>query len=211
MKSRSGIFKLLIFTVAFLAVWLLVAPFLAGNLIVEKPLEKADVIIVLSGSRAYVERTQTAAELYNRGISKKILLTDDGERAGWNRVERTNLKYSELARRELIKQGVSPEDIEVLEPQVSGTIYEARVFFDYFSQNKNLQNILLVTSVYHTSRTIRTFERENRRNNATLNFGIAHAPFNKLNPPPQSWWLSTSGWRTIVSEYLKIVVYWIYY
>ena len=41
--------------------------------------------------------------------------------------ERRNLPFVELAQNELIKQGVSPENIEILQPQVSGTIYEAQL------------------------------------------------------------------------------------
>ena len=160
MKKRKVIFKLLIAAFALIAVWIFTAPFLARNLIVEKPLENADAIIILSGSKAFIERTHKAAELYNQGISKKVILTDDGGRGGWNRAEQTNLKFSEFARRELVKQGVAAENIETLEPKVSGTIDEAEVFFDSYAKNHNLQNVLLVTSVYHTNRTFWTFERE---------------------------------------------------
>lgn len=183
---------------------------MAKNLIIEKSLENADVILILSGSKSYIERTHTAAEFYNRNISKKIILTDDGGRGGWNKSEQTNLKFSELAKRELIKQGVAAENIKILEPEVSGTIYEAEVLKNYAAQN-NLNNVLLVTSAYHTTRTLWTFEREMRRNNSQINFGIAHAPFNNQNPPPQTWWLSASGWKTVAGEYVKIFVYWIFY
>lgn len=210
MKKPGKIVKISIIALSLTAIWIFFAPFLAKNLIVEKPLESADAIVVLSGSKAFVERTQTAAELYNKHISKKILLTDDGGRGSWNQAEQTNLRYSELAKRELIKQGVSAQDIEILEPQVSGTIYEAEVLKNHI-ENHNLKNILLVTSVYHTSRTLWTFEREMKRNNLQINFGIEHAPFNKQNPVPESWWLSFFGWRVVAGEYVKILVYWIFY
>lgn len=211
MKNCRRLFKFLIAALVLFAAWIFIAPLLAKNLIVEKPLETADVIVILSGSKAFVERTQTAAELYNRGFSKKIILTDDGERGGWNKSEQTNLKFSELAKRELIKQGVAAEDVEILEPEVSGTIYEATVFFENYAADNNLHNVLLVTSIYHTNRTIWTFERENKRNNSQINFGIEHAPFNERNPPSETWWLSASGWRVVAGEYVKIFVYWIFY
>ena len=72
------------FFIALFAVWIFAAPFLATNLIIEKPLEKADAIFVLGGSSVYFERTQKAAELYKKGVSDKIFLTDDGERGGWS-------------------------------------------------------------------------------------------------------------------------------
>ncbi len=148
MKKPSRIIRFSIIALSLFAIWIFIAPLLEENLIVEKQLESADTIIVLSGSKAFVERTRTAAELYNNGVSKKILLTDDGGRAGWNREEQTNLRYSQLAKRQLIKQGVAAENIEILEPQVSGTIYEAKVFFEHYAKNHDLQNVLLVTSAY---------------------------------------------------------------
>lgn len=211
MNKRKVFFKVLIFALILTTAWILVAPYLAANLVVEKPLEKADAIMVLSGSREFIERTHAAAELYNRGISKKIILTDDGGRSGWNQAEQTNLKFSELARRQLIQQGVASEDIEILEPEVGGTIYEARLFVEDFAKDKDMQNLLLVTSAYHTRRTLWTFERELRRNNSTINVGIEHAAPSRENPAFQTWWLSVNGWRVIGGEYLKLLVYRLYY
>ena len=78
--------------------------------------------------RLYIERTEKAAELYRNGISAKILLTDDGEKAGWSSAEQKNPKFVELARSNLIECGVTPEAIEILPATVEGTIDEARVF-----------------------------------------------------------------------------------
>ena len=114
------------FSVLF-AVWIFSAPYLATNLIIEKPLERADAIFVLGGSSVYIERTQKAAELFKSGISDKIFLTDDGTRGGWSKTEKRNPPFAELAKNELIKQGVPAEKIEILQPQVTGTIYEARI------------------------------------------------------------------------------------
>lgn len=57
-------FKVLIFFLGLFLVWIFVAPFLAENLIVEKPLERADAILVLRGSSVYKERTHKVAAVY---------------------------------------------------------------------------------------------------------------------------------------------------
>ncbi len=80
--------------------------FLAKRLIIEKSLERADVILVLGGSSVFIERTQKAAEIFKQGVASKILLTDDGEKAGWSRMERRNPPYVELAQKNLVAQGV---------------------------------------------------------------------------------------------------------
>src|SRR5690349_15957419 len=108
-------FKLLIVFLILLITWALVAPFLAKNLIVEKPLERAGAILVLGGSHTYVERTEKAAELFRAGVATKIYLTDDGQQAGWSAAEQRNPPFVELARNSLIANGVAAENIEILE------------------------------------------------------------------------------------------------
>ena len=85
--NRAADFRLLksvIPFVAILLVWTLVAPFLAERLIVARPMDHADAILVLAGSSAYLERTKKAAFLYKEGVASGVLLTNDGKNAGWS-------------------------------------------------------------------------------------------------------------------------------
>ena len=152
-KLKIAVVLLLIF-----AVWILFAPYLAENLIIEKPLERADAILVLGGSSVFMERTQKAAEVFKNGAAPQIILTDDGEKAGWSKIEKRNPPYVELARKNLILNGVPFEAIEIIKPDGSGTIYEAQILREKAGEN-NWKTILLVTSAYHTRRTLRTFEK----------------------------------------------------
>jgi len=200
-------FKILITTLILFVAWVVSAPLLAKNLIVEKPLEKADAILVLSGSSVYIERTHKAAELYKQGIAKKVLLTDDGGFAGWSQKEQRNPPFVYLAQQELIAQGVSKEDIEILLPQVSGTIWEARNLRTKVDE-EDWKSIVLVTSSYHTKRTLNTFSEvlEER-----VDLGIFASPTGEQTPPLFTWWLSPRGWSVVGGEYVKSVVYWVYY
>ncbi len=199
--------KILISLFAFFLLWIVLAPFLATNLIAEKPLEKADAILVLSGSSVYKERTHEAARLYKQGISSKILLSDDGELAGWSKKEERNPPFVYLAERELIAQGVAAGDIEILDEKVSGTIWEARNL-QKKAKKENWKTILLVTSAYHTKRTLWTFEKVLGN---SYEIGIVSAPPGEDTPPPQTWWLSPNGWNYVAGEYVKSTVYWVYY
>ena len=114
MSWRGAVFKSMIFVLAMLPVWSFLAPFLAERLIVERPLDHADVIFVLAGSGAYVERTRKAALIYKEGVAPKVLLTDDGARAGWSEREQRNPPYVELAKRELVAGNVPEDAIEIL-------------------------------------------------------------------------------------------------
>lgn len=204
--SRS--FKLAIVFLALFLAWIFFAPFLAERLIVEKPLARADAILVLGGSATFTERTQKAAELYRKGISPKILLTDDGVLAGWSRAERRNPRFVELARKSLIEQGVEPDAIEILPATVEGTIDEARAFAEK-AKTEKLKSVLLVTSAYHTRRALWTFTKISAEND--LEIGIESAQTGIQTPAPAFWWLQASGWRLVAGEYVKSAYYWAYY
>ncbi|NNE97796.1 MAG: YdcF family protein [Pyrinomonadaceae bacterium] len=199
--------KIIITSLILLIAWIVSAPLLAKNLIVEKPLEEADAIMVLSGSSVYVERTHKAAELYKRGTASRVLLTDDGGYAGWSQKEGRNPPFVYLAKQELIAQGVAEDDIEILEPQVTGTIWEARNLKAKIKK-ENWRSIVLVTSSYHTKRALNTFSEIL---GDRTNIGISASPTGDQTPPPFSWWLSAKGWQVVGGEYVKSVVYWIYY
>lgn len=188
--------------------WILFAWVLAERLIVEKPLPRADVILVLGGSSVYLERTQKAALVYKQGAAPKILLTDDGGRTGWSRKEQRNPLFVELAEQSLIAQGVPAENIETLKLKGSGTIYEAQLLRDKIKES-DWKSILIVTSAYHTRRSLWTFEREIADEN--IKIGVVSPPPGQQTPPPFYWWLSPFGWSVVAGEYIKTFYYWAYY
>lgn len=202
--------RIFVFLLASFLIWVLIAPFLAERLIVEKTVEKADAILVLGGSATYKERTQKAAELYKSGIATKIFLTDDGTRGSWNVKEQRNPKFVEMAQKRLTENGVPPENIEILEPEVSGTIDEAKILANK-AREGNLKNVLIVTSAYHTRRALWTFEREFVKEKLTANFGILSPQTGIQTPLPQTWWLSPKGWQFVAGEYLKSFYYSVFY
>ena len=61
-KKSSVSFRWLCGFLILFFLWVFLAWFAAENLIVEKPLEHADAILVLGGSSVYIERAQKAAE-----------------------------------------------------------------------------------------------------------------------------------------------------
>ncbi len=190
--------------------WIILAPFLAENLIVEKPLEKADAILILGGSAVYKERTQKGAEIYKKGVGEKIFLTDDGERGGWSEIEKRNPSFVELARKNLIANGVPAEKIEILQPTVAGTIDEARILAEK-AKAENLDSVLLVTSAYHTRRALWTFEKVFAESGLTTDLGIDAPPAGIETPRKSFWWLSPRGWNFVAGEYVKFLAYWMFY
>ena len=204
LRVSASPLRFLIILLSLLLAWILFAWFLAENLIVEKPLEKADAILILSGSSVYPERTQKAALVYKQGVAPRVLLTDDGEHAGWSPTERRNPRAVERARNNLIAQGVPPENIEILPAQVSGTIDEAEALRRKIEQT-DWKAVLLVTSAYHTRRSLWTFEKV--LENSSVQIGIVSPPPGEQTPSPFYWWLTRKGWSSVAAEYVKIVYY----
>ena len=191
--------------VVIVVAWVLIAPLLARRLVVERPLEHADAIIVLSGSAVYKERTKKAAELYKQGVASRIFITNDGERAGWSNTEKRNPPFVELEQRELIANGVPAESIIILTELVAGTDEEAKELarnVDKFL----ISSVVVVTSAYHSRRAVWTFDKIFAGTGVTI--GIEHA---ELAPDPNYWWLRPRGWQMVAGEYVKSGAYYAYY
>ena len=107
-----------------------------------------------------------------------------------------------------VEQGVPLESIEILQSQVTGTIYEAEVLRKKV-EDSNLKSVLLVTSAYHTRRALWIFQKVLAEKNVEI--GIEHPPTGEQTPPPFIWWLKINGWELVAGEYVKTLGYWIYY
>lgn len=192
------------------AAWIMLSWLSANYLAVEKPLQSADAIFVLSGSDAYIARADEAAKLFKENVAPKIFITNDGVKSGWNQKEQRNPLFVERARWELIRQGVPVEAIETLPQIVDGTQDEANLLVKVCAE-RNLKSLLLVTSAYHTRRTLWTFERVVSRTNSPLNVGIEFPSSEEKIPSPFSRWFILQGWKTVGAEYVKIAYYWLFY
>src|ERR1051326_9573545 len=100
MLRRSPAQRVALVLVVLAGVWL-VAWFAARMLIVSAPLERADIVVVLSGSSTFVERTHLASELYATGHFQRIVLTNDNRQGGWSQSLQRNPYFHERARWEL--------------------------------------------------------------------------------------------------------------
>ncbi len=206
-SARNRIWRRLAFVFLLAVLCWLAAWFGARWLIVSAPLEHADVIVVLSGSSAFVERTQLAAQLYAAGRSKKILLTNDNQQGGWLSAEQRNPFFYELARGELQRGGVPESNIEVIGSPVDGTEDEAIALRKYAKAN-GVRSVLIVTSPYHSRRALRTFRRVLADSGITVGLAV---PTGRQTPRLATWWLSRRGWELVPTEYVKMAYYWLFY
>ncbi|MBA3321127.1 MAG: YdcF family protein [Pyrinomonadaceae bacterium] len=209
MVRRRRLFRAWPLILSLLVVWSALAWGAARALIRLAALPRADVIVVLGGSAAYVERTQWAAQLFHQGRAARIVLTNDNQRGGWSREKRRNPFYHERAVEELRRAGVPADKIDVLPQPLSGTFAEALALRQY-AATKGVRSFLVVTSPYHTRRAGWTLGRVFREEGG-IEIGIDAPPPGRQSPLPLTWWLRPHGWRVVALEYPKLLYYRIRY
>lgn len=191
-------------------IWLMTTWLLGSWLVVSSPLEKADAIVVLAGGADYRERAIEAARLYRKGVSNRIILTNDGVKSGWSSELNRNPYFVERAKWALVESGASEIDIEIVPGIVesgflTGTEIEARMVVDYCSEAK-INSILIVTSPYHTRRAFAIYESLILSNDRSVSIGISYSEQSGFALPNYFWWLSPYSWRNVVGEYTKLAV-----
>jgi uncharacterized SAM-binding protein YcdF (DUF218 family) len=184
--------------------WPLVAWTSAELLIVKSQISSPDAIVVMSGSSTYLERADWAAKLYREGRAPIIILTNDGLMSGWDRVQERNPYFYELAARELQQRGVPESKIQVVSDLALGTYEETLGVRDYAAAH-NLKRLLIVTSGYHSRRTLWSVRRACEGSGIEL--GIDSPPPGWQTPFPSRWWLHRWGWKVVGGEYVKMIYY----
>jgi len=180
----------------------------AKALIVNLPLERADAVVVLSGSSAYLERTQLAAKLYADGRSSRIILTNDNLQGGWSETQQRNPFFVERERDNLIASGVNSEKIQIVPATVTGT-YDECLKIRRYAETQGYKSLLFVTSAYHSRRALWTLRWVFRGSGIEIGLDIV-MPGRQM-PPATTWWLSRRGWRVVALEYPKLIYYWLHY
>lgn len=186
---------LICFTIASLA---------AKFLIVSKPIAKPDAVVVLSGAATFTERTSRAAQIFNDGRSKRIILTNDNLRSGWSSVDQRNPYYFERAINELLRFGIPRTSIDVIGTPVNSTRDEA-VSLRQYCDTHDIRSLLIVTSAYHSRRALAIFG--DAFTGSRTEIGVEPVPTGIRTPSPFCWWLFPSGWRLVATEYVKLLNY----
>jgi len=145
------LFSLIIFSLICIS-----TPHLERFLVVDKPIPRADAIVVMAGSRS--ERLPPAALLYKEGRAKVIILANDGVLGEWSTVRQRNIYQVEDAEDDLVKMHVPRIAIEKTSYTTSGTIFDA-LHCRRKVLEKGFKSIIIVTSDYHTRRSLWSFER----------------------------------------------------
>ena len=166
-------------------------------LVYQDPLEPADVIVILSGNDE--SRVTAAAELYHQGYGANIMLTTTGNTFG-----EYNQPYSMLQKEQLQDLGIPEGGIYIAEFQAKNTGQEATGIINKM-YDLGFNSAIIVTDSWHTRRVKTIFS--DSFSNTGFRFSIYPAPGSDYNK--NFWWLTPSGWKDTVSEYIRLLGYYI--
>lgn len=193
MKRKLIIGVLVIFLIGIIYCLLNLGRFL----VVSDDLEKSDAIVVFSGDNGV--RTEVGVELLKEGYGEYLILSggkvyDD-------------VTMAELMKNHAIKLGV--DENKILIDDKSLTTYENAEFTKEIMEENNFNSLIVVTSDYHTRRSKLTMEKSLED---TLidgqNVEVIVTP-SKEEEFDIKWWTSGNSILLIISEYLKLIGYWI--
>jgi uncharacterized SAM-binding protein YcdF (DUF218 family) len=175
---------------------------LANDWIVNEPLAKADVIVVLGGG---VEtRPFEAARLYHQGLAPKILIMNPKP------VPTSGLgltpSEAELTRQILTNQGVPASALVILANEVTSSYEESMAFRDWAKTNV-IKNVIIPTDIFHTRRVRWLYRKELK--NTGIQVSVEAVPMREYTA--RDWWRNEHGIVAFQNEILKFAYYRIKY
>lgn len=158
----------------------------------EAPCQTADAIVAVSGGDT-TARTDEAIKLYNNGWAPKLIFSGAAQ-------DKTGPSNAEAMRREAQSAGVPFKDI-IIEEYGTTTKENAEKTQAILEQN-GIQSVILVTSAYHQRRAALEF-------NARSGVVVRNHPVPNDNQWSNVWWMTPIGWFLAVSEFVKIIAFYL--
>lgn len=180
-----------------IAFLIIIAANLGNFLIVNDDLHKADVIAVFSGDNG--PRTEKGVELLKEDLGDYLILSGG--------VVYDDVTMAELMKNHALRIGV-PEEKILLEDKASTTNENAE-FTKAIIEENNFKSVIVVTSEYHSRRAKLAMEKaleETLIDDELVEVMVAHSTEEKFT---SKWWTSGNSVLIVISEYLKLIGYWL--
>ena len=191
----------LIGLLALAAVWLM---YYGGRYLQhEDPLQKADAIFVLAGTR--FERQFEAVDLYKEGYAPVIILSPGRMEPGEALLRQRGVRFPsevELQRDALVQLGIPPAAIAATNGYVDNTAQEANLLRAMVRTN-SWKRVIIVTSKFHTRRAAFAFRRGLEGTGAEVVMRATRYD----TADPAHWWRNRADLRFASSEFQKLIVY----
>jgi uncharacterized SAM-binding protein YcdF (DUF218 family) len=192
---------LLLVCVLLAGCWLSRAPLLrgaAGAWIVNQPLSRADVIVVLGGGLD--TRPFEAARLFHQGIAPRILVMNP-KLSPANELGLIPTD-ADLTRNILLKMNVPARDILVPADLVTNSFDEA-IVVRYWSRANGIRRLIIPTDIFHTRRVCWLYGKELKGTGVQVE--IEAVPVRQYTA--DDWWQHEEGVIAFQNEVLKYAYY----
>ena len=166
--------------------------FVAESWVIEDPLEKTDVLIVLSDDNFYADRATRAAELFRQG--KAPLIVASGRKL------RPSAGIAELMEHDLVERGVPKDKILRFAQDGDSTREEAEALAK-LAKTKKWHKAIVVTSNYHTRRARYVF-----RHVFPQDIEIRAASARDGDFDPENWWEKRESIKLFLREITGMMV-----
>jgi uncharacterized SAM-binding protein YcdF (DUF218 family) len=169
----------------------------------EDPLQKADAIFVLAGTR--LQRSFEAVDLYKEGYAPLIVLSPGRPDAGEALLKQRGIRFpseAELVRDVLVQLGIPATAVVATSGYVDNTAQEADLVRAMVTTHQ-WRRVIIVTSKYHTRRAAFAFRRGLDGTGAEV---VMRATRYDMSDPAR-WWRIRSDLRFASSEWQKLIAY----
>ena len=206
MTRKSIVFLVILALVIALLIW--AVPRMGHYLVVDDPLEEAEVIVVLMG--AVPPRVLEAADIYREGFARELLLVQsfmeaEEELSAWGIFVPG---HAELTREAAVQLGVPDSRITILPAEARSTKDEALMIRDYLRENTQIDAVILVTSSFHSRRAKLIFERFCGDLDQEVIFLSRASSYDTFQA--QHWWRDRQSAKWVVLEYLKLAYFYLW-
>ena len=191
----------LVFALLASVAWVGRAPLLRGVArawVVNDPLTRADVILVLGGGPS--TRPFAAAKLFHQGLAPLILLTNP-QPSGTTELGLAPTE-ADLERSILLKKNVPATNI-VIAPQYVSSTYEEALAVRAWARTNAVKRIIIATDVFHTRRARWVFRKE--LGSAGIQVQMDAVPVREYSLT--NWWTKDLGIVALQNEILKYAYY----
>jgi uncharacterized SAM-binding protein YcdF (DUF218 family) len=166
--------------------------FMAESWIVEDPLDKADVLIVLGDDNFYADRATRGAQLFREG--KAPMIVASGRRL------RPNAGIAELMEHDLVERGVPKDKIVRFTHDGDNTLEEAQVL-SRLAKDRKWRSAIVVTSNFHTRRARYIFRHVFPQG---MEVRVASARDGDFDP--EHWWEKRKSIKELTLELAGMMV-----
>ena len=159
-----------------------------------KPCQEADAIVAVSGGDTPA-RVEEAVRLYQNGWAPKLIFSGAAR-------DKTGPSNAEAMRRTARAAGVPDGDI-ITEEYSETTKQNAEKTQDILKRNE-VSSVILVTSAYHQRRAGLEFKAR-----VASSVTVRNHPVASDNQWSAWWWATPTGWFLAVSEFVKIIAFYL--